>query len=323
MSESLTGTYSVCGLVLRSEVPLPAPQAPGVDPDVSVSVGEPLAMPWQRPTADVLAELIGPDGWPRYSFCREADGSTRARFYAIADFAISADGRSVVCHTHPEVDEQLSAILLVGSVTAFLLTCRDHFVLHASAVEVETASAVAFVGPTGRGKSTTAALLCARGLPLITDDVLPVLLDGSKPRCRPAANEIRLRTKQADLITHFTPPPNTRMTADGRLAVRPATPRSPEAVIEVIVRPLPVRGGERVELRRLSSGERIQVLCSATRIEGWQDPRRIVQVFDQAAEIASKVPVIEAAIPWGPPFPKGLIDDLIERLDEVRAGVVA
>lgn len=49
--------------------------------------------------------------------------------------------------------------------------------LHASAVVLENA-AIAFLGQSGAGKSTTAAMLCAaRGASLLADDALPILLD--------------------------------------------------------------------------------------------------------------------------------------------------
>lgn len=306
--------YEVCGLRVRSELPLPAPRTVAEEADVTITVGDPLAMPWERPSTDVVAELIGPDGWPRYSFCRKQDGDIRARFYSLADFAINADGRSVVCHTHPDVDEGITAILIVGSVAAYLLSSAGQCVLHASAVEVEPGSAVAFMGPTTRGKTTTAALLCARGLPLVTDDVLPVLLGNGPPRCRAGANELRLRPAQLELLSQFVTPPATRPTADGRIAVRPAVSRTQEPRLKGVVVPWPTREQSQISVRKLSLAAAVQLLVTTTRIEGWRSPERLAQIFDQAVEIAGRVPILEATIPWGPPFASTVADDILEHI---------
>lgn len=310
-------SYEVCGLRMRSEIPLPAPQSSTDEADVTITVGARLAIPWERPSTDVVAELVGSDGWPRYSFCHEDNGEIRARFYGLADFAISADGGSVVCHTHPEVDEGLSAILIAGSVAAYLLSSAGQCVLHASAVEVEPGSAVAFVGPTTRGKTTTAALLCARGFPLVTDDVLAVVLGDGPPRCQVGANELRLRPAQLELLSQFVAPPFTRSTADDRLAVRPAAPRSRESLLKGVVVPWPTREEKQVSVRKLPLAEAVQLLVTTTRIEGWRSPERVAKVFDQAVEIAGRVPLLEATIPWGPPFASTVADDLLEHITAI------
>ena len=69
--------------------------------------------------------------------------------------------------------------------------------LHASAVAVDGIG-LAFVGQSGRGKSTVAALMCVDGAELVTDDVLTV--DPGPPvRCQGGASELRLRAAAAHL----------------------------------------------------------------------------------------------------------------------------
>jgi hypothetical protein len=307
---------------VQSELELPARRAEGL-PDVTVTIGEPHAMPWERPTADVVAELIGPDGWPRYSFCREPDGSTKARFYSLADFDISADRRAVVCHPHPEIDPAIAAMLVVGGVAAYLLSCAGTCVLHASAVEIQPGRAFAFVGATARGKTTTAALLCARGLPLVTDDVLPILLSAHPPRCVRGADELRLRPQQRGLLEGLVAQANVRTTADGRIAVRLPTGHALEPELAGVAIPSPDRAGDRVAVRELAESEALTMLIGTTRIEGWRSEERIRQTFDQAVEIARRVPVVELSIPWGPPFAAGVDEDVFQALhaiaDEERA----
>jgi hypothetical protein len=304
---------------MESELPLPVRSVDG-PPDLTVAVGEPHAVPWERPTEDLVAELVGQDGWPRYSFCRDEDGTTRARFYSLADFTISADGRSVVCHPDPEVDPAIAALLVVGGVAAYLLSSGGTFVLHASAVEIHPGRAFAFVGASARGKTTTAALLCARGLPLVTDDVLPVVLSTEPPRCIRGGEELRLRPQQSDLLETVTQPANMRRTADGRIAVRLPIGDDPEPELAGIAIPYPDREGDRVVMRELAETEAVMLLVRTTRIEGWRATERIRQTFDQAVDLVRRVPVVELSIPWGPPFPGRVRADVFDQLLAVTAG---
>jgi hypothetical protein len=309
--------YDVHGLRMRSALPLAAPttEEPAA---VDVTIGESFASPWERPTADVLAELIGPDGWPRYSFCRLADGSVRARFYSLADFHIDSAGGAVVCHTHPQVDPGITAVLVAGSVASFLMMSAGTCVLHASAVEIAPRAAVALVGPTARGKTTTAALLCAGGAALVTDDVLPVRMSNGEPVCGTGGGELRLRPQQSGLVDLFNDQALLRNTADGRIAVRPQRTASREPVLKAIALPRPDRESTAFTVQRLSTMEAVSLLVSVPRIEGWRVPDRVAGVFADAVDLAERMPVVEVSIPWGPPFPT----DVVPRLRQVVRTVV-
>ncbi|MBJ7328673.1 MAG: hypothetical protein JHC95_02180 [Solirubrobacteraceae bacterium] len=294
--------YAAHGLCVQSPVPLPAPVVAG-PPDVIVRLGPRRTIPWRRPASAVVAELIGPDGWPRYSFCRRGDGGITARVYSLADFGISADRREIVARAGHDIDEEILGILLAGSIASFLLMERGECVLHASAVELSPGRAVAFAGFSARGKTTSAALLCAAGRPLVTDDVLGIDLDGDVPRCGPGGAELRLRPQQAGLAAAFGPGAEVRETADERLAVRPALAPSASPELVGVVVPTPTREDDVIRLEPLDLGASTTELLAAPRIEGWRrrpDQRR---VFDHAVDIATRVPVLRAHIPWGPPFP--------------------
>lgn len=64
-------------------------------------------------------------------------------------------------------------------VLAVLLHQRDHLTVHASAVAVD-GQGIAFVGPSGMGKSTTASLFYKRGHRLLSDDLIA---------CRPSSTD--------------------------------------------------------------------------------------------------------------------------------------
>ena len=101
----------------------------------------------------------------------------------------------------------MRAVYLLGPVLAFVLRLRGVVTTHASSVSVD-GKAVAFIGPQGAGKSTTAAALLARGCNVLTDDVVPIC-----DKRQPAAGSARHfhkcisgRVDKADGRQDYLPP---------------------------------------------------------------------------------------------------------------------
>ena len=86
------------------------------------------------------------------------------------------DGREIIVDARPDIQEQALSQFIVGLPLPMLLHQRKLLVLHASAVSIG-GSAIAFLGKSGQGKSTTAATLHQRNHPLVTDDALVIELD--------------------------------------------------------------------------------------------------------------------------------------------------
>jgi hypothetical protein len=100
-------------------------------------------------------------------------GQYAYHFEAIASFLIPADGEYVRVFLHPDADPWAFQFVLSRGVIPRVLHLRGVPCLHASAVRVGS-SVVGFLGPSGSGKSTLVAGLVAAGLPLLSDDVLPL-----------------------------------------------------------------------------------------------------------------------------------------------------
>lgn len=66
-----------------------------------------------------------------------------------------------------------AASYLVGPIMAFVLSLRNVTCLHASAIAIEN-QAIALLGSSGAGKSTTAAMFARLGFPVLSDDVVPL-----------------------------------------------------------------------------------------------------------------------------------------------------
>ncbi|WP_144096684.1 hypothetical protein [Croceicoccus sediminis] len=82
-------------------------------------------------------------------------------------------------------------LFLAGSIHSAVAAINGYTALHASAVEVD-GKAIAFTGPPGAGKSTTAAAMRARGLAIVADDTLVVDMAGPHPMCLPGHKRLKL-----------------------------------------------------------------------------------------------------------------------------------
>lgn len=131
-----------------------------------------------------------PDGTPWATFHRAA-ASYVLRFPGLADFEVANDGAQVHCWPAPGTDEATTEHLYLNQVLPLALSRQGELVLHASAVETG-AGCVAFLGPTGRGKSTLAASFAAQGHRFLTDDGLRLRWEGDRLQALPSHPSIRL-----------------------------------------------------------------------------------------------------------------------------------
>lgn len=306
-----TRTYWSAGLRIRSDLPLAARVVEG-PADAAVVAGGVRDVPWERPSTEVIAERVV-DGIPWYTFARRGRG-TVARFYGLADFEIDADGRRLVYHRDPAADPELLAILVAGTLTAYLLSTAGTLVLHASAVQTAT-GALAFAGPSGQGKTTIATLLCAEGFPLVSDDLLPVTPEADGVWCVPSGIELRVREKAGELVERFGAATARRRTVDERSAVAARTTTAERLPLRAVVVPWPDRQSDRVRARPLGAGEAAFTLARFQRVEGWTGSEERRRQFDTVAALVAAVPVLEVHVPWGPPFPEALGGELLAVLD--------
>ncbi len=305
-SRALAGVYECSGLRVASELALPALRSEVADPadaDVYVRLGGVVDQPFERPSADLVAELVVRD-YLCYTICQVEDGFV-LRLPWIADFAIDRRLRRVVCHPAASGRSELIPLIVPGTLTAFLLAMRDRLVLHGSAVDLG-GRAIAFVGLSGQGKSTMAAIFCAAGASLLGDDVLPIEFGSDQHDAEGvtevfgvrSGHEIRLRDKAEWLAGGFDDDA-VRFTPDERRAVSPRSSPCEKLPLSCIVLPRPDRERRRVEVTRLSQGEASLALGRCQRIEGWRRREHLRQQFDDIGRVVASVPVFVASLPWG------------------------
>lgn len=305
-------SYLISGLVLAvdgivagaDEVP------PGTPADLVVTRrGErpvpPTIAPGRRLQAVTWGEQM------QYSTVESVDGSVLLRLHGTVDFVVGADRRTVEAWTDPSCEPEMLGILVAGNLLATVLALRGETVLHASAVEV-AGRAVAFVAHSGMGKSTLAALACARGARFVTDDLLRLRhVDGEPVRCWPGLGENRLRRPLGDIVDAAAAGGEpTRTSIDGRTVWRPPPAAAPPELASVV---LPVLDDDRreVEVCELTAGAALLELTRRPRILGWEDAAVRARAFTELARLVRSVPVYLARLPWGPPFDPGAVDVLL------------
>jgi len=104
---------------------------------------------------------------------------------------LAREGREIVVQPASGVEDRVLRLFILGPALALLLHQRGRLVLHASAVEVG-GHAVAFMGPSGWGKSTSAAVMHARGHGIVADDLTVIDVGSSCPTAFPGFPQLKL-----------------------------------------------------------------------------------------------------------------------------------
>ena len=313
----MTDRQRLYGLNVESDVDLhqDRPVSPGGRIDVRIRAGNSVARVFDQPAGRTLVHLEYDE--PFYTFVERPDGSQLLRFYRSCEFEISPDFRDVALHPIEGREPGIEVVLATGALLAYQLYRRRRLVLHASAVDLG-GRALAFVGNSGMGKSTLAALMCAGGADLITDDVLAVDVSGRQALAGLGATELRLRKGADTLADRFAgSSPGRRRSADDREVLRLPGGAADRLPLHAIVIPQPDPESDRVVVQRLDTKDALFALLNFPRILGWQDSGIISDQFAMMSAMVLLVPVIVARVPWGPPFANDLAAEVLASVDAV------
>jgi hypothetical protein len=180
--------YVAYGLTIRSDIPLPElPLAGGAQgaSDVVVRRG------------DLPPPPAFPDGATRYRYVEPRTAEAYFAWQELGAFRVRG-GCEILIDARAGIPDEQVRLPLLGILLGTLLHQRGLFTLHASAVAIGS-GAVAFIGPKGAGKSTTAAALLRRGHGLVTDDVLALDVGPEKGvLAYPAFPQVKLWPASAD-----------------------------------------------------------------------------------------------------------------------------
>jgi hypothetical protein len=184
-------TYWAYGFGIHSAIPLPEFVAADVSCDVQIHLLRGDAQ-FAKSMADLGPECFNRCTWQPDEIVLSAREAGVFRIRGGQDVEITA---------LPDVDERILSLFVAGSVMALVSYQRGLLPLHASAIAIE-GRAIAFVGESGAGKSTTAAALQACGYGIVTDDVLPVRVEGARSWVSPAFPQLKLTSAAAAALGH-------------------------------------------------------------------------------------------------------------------------
>ena len=122
---------------------------------------------------------------------RMNDGGFRLSYRDGTEFFIDRTGANVWARWRPSSTLADTATYLLGPIIGLVLRLRGVTCLHGSAVVVRD-TAIAFVGPQGSGKSTTAAAFAQLGHPVLADDIVPLVNDAGSWCVHPTYPQLRL-----------------------------------------------------------------------------------------------------------------------------------
>jgi len=172
-------TYSVFGLLLHSNLPIPElvpTKAPSSDPVVKIHMNESPTeeIPSEQKTLTYTSAYTDPTGKAALRIWKLADGQfLYLAYFDGAQFWIDRMGTELWAQWPDNLTIEDTATYLLGPVLGLVLRLRGVTCLHASAISVG-GRAIAFVGSEGAGKSTTAAMFAQKGCPVISDDVVAI-----------------------------------------------------------------------------------------------------------------------------------------------------
>ena len=118
-------------------------------------------------------------------------------------YFLYAKGSGIIVERGAGADLSEESLWLNGSIYSAIAAINGLMPMHASAVAYD-GQVYAFTGPTGAGKSTIAAALSRRSMPMFCDDTLVLdLSDPQRVMCLPGHKRLKL-TEQALALTGAT-----------------------------------------------------------------------------------------------------------------------
>ena len=276
MAVSTTRRYAAFGLTVDSDVDLPELESTSVSHDGEADV---------RIVTDSIST---PPDAPTDHSIHVASGADHYLVYDYATVRIQ-DGRRITIDPRADAPHEIVRHVLLGPALNHLLHQREYYVLHASTVAFDDL-AVAFVGPSGQGKTTTAMACLAAGHRVLSDDVAAIRLTDDGPVVQGGYGAIKLHPEAAG---HFDAPVGepTR-TCSKRDRHFHSLPH------DVVTDPIPLAGvylledGPTLELSRLSPSEQVMTLVDNTYTIGTLNSGDTATVnFETCAAVADQTAV--------------------------------
>jgi len=246
-------------------------------------------------------------------FYRESDQYV-VRFPDRADFIISLNRQTVTCAPAPGIPDDEIEVLYFNQIVPLVMGCNGDLVLHASAVVID-GRAIAFLGPTRRGKSTLAAAFAKAGYPFLTDDGLILDQDDEDYLVRPRAPALRLCSDSETAILQTAELRPDCEGFKGRIMAGGEIPfydqPVPLAAIYLLSEP---RRRDRTEMVPLSRPVALSELLKHSFILDVEDRQRVKDLFYRLASVVERIDCFELDYPRRYPELPGVLDSIIRHV---------
>jgi hypothetical protein len=207
LSNELDSTYTVFGLKVRSNLPVPGltplgdpADAVDVEFHLGISPSSKREIPTNSENLTYTSSYTDESGNPALRIWKTADGGfLRLAYHDGVQFWLEREGKSLWAVWPAASTLEDTASYLLGPVFGILLRLRGVTCLHASAVSIENRSVV-FVGAEGAGKSTTAAAFARQGFGVISDDVAALVETADGFRVMPAYPHLCLWPDSVEML---------------------------------------------------------------------------------------------------------------------------
>jgi hypothetical protein len=221
--------YQVFGGCLRSDLEFPnLPPAPlSAVPSWRLHVLDSPAP--ERATSELRTEQLSDE--LRVTLASISDGF-RVTYSDTGSYDLTDGGHSITWYRPSGSDVTDARLDILGTLLTLALHLHDRLTLHGSAVAFDS-GVIAFLAPSGYGKSTLAMSLTVAGARFMSDDAVPVRLVGTDVIASPGVPSPRFREDSFARFRDALPAPvaqsNGKVTAGEQLA---------DDVIEARERPL-------------------------------------------------------------------------------------
>ena len=299
----MTYLYRAYGLILECDTPVSALHQVRAHPqryDIVVNLGPEVG--WVREAGRLPSRLEHPE-------LREVEKENSPfalTSYGAEDFFELAYGHEAIFFVDaaaeriwgncvlPLTDEDFATFLL-GPVMGFVLRRRSILALHASAVVVG-GQAIALCGESQAGKSTTAAALALRGIPVMCEDIAPLIEENERFQVVPGYPRICLWPDSVeqllgakDALPQLTPTwEKSFLPLDGTRANFEAR-KKPLGAVYLLAPRTAEASAPRIE--ELGAREALMELVQNTYMNWLLDRHQRAAEFDALSKLVAQVPV--------------------------------
>jgi hypothetical protein len=323
-SSIVTHRYRAYGLEVDSSSRIEALElAPSGDEKFDLRFEEGPEPGWARLLLSLPSRLLKrrlePAGVAEPSVVLREYGNEEGFELAYADgtrFVIDGAAERVWATYEPPTTQGVMLVCFLGPVMGFLLRRRHITSLHASCIALQ-GQAIAFCGEAGFGKSTTAAALALRGLPVVAEDVVPLQESAGQfltipgyPRVCLWPESVQMLLGSEDALPLIAEGWEKRYLAlDGQRA-RFAAGELPLALLYVFAPRVNEPGAPRIET--LGAREAVLELVPNTYMNWVLDPQQRAEEFDILCRLVKQVSV-RRIVPHADPEKMAGLCDLILR----------